>query len=139
MPRFYFHLKNASQSVPDEDGSELPHAEAAYLYAFECAQELWGVLLENGNDPTAYTLEVVDGDGNLLFVLPLTEVLDAVRKQPPRPPTPGRETMDLLLSRNRELRRSMAQEIAAARERINDVSRLLRELLAQQPSNHSNH
>jgi Domain of unknown function (DUF6894) len=80
MPRFYFHLEDGTQSLPDEDGSELPHAEAAYLYAFECAQELWGVLLETGNDPTAYALEVVDGDGNSVFLLPLTEVLEAVRK-----------------------------------------------------------
>jgi Domain of unknown function (DUF6894) len=106
MPRFYCHLKTASQSIPDEDGSELPNAEAAYLYAFECARELWRVLLETRDDPTAYALEVVDGAGKLMFLLPLTEVLDTARKRPMRLAQARRRTKELL-TRNEELGQSV--------------------------------
>jgi Domain of unknown function (DUF6894) len=127
MPRFYFHLKDATHSVPDEDGSELPHAEAAYLYAFECAKELWGVLLEKGNDPTAYAMEVMDGDANLVFLLPLTEALEAVRKRPMRVAKARRRTMQLL-THNKNLRESVTHEINATRQRITETFRLLKEL-----------
>jgi Domain of unknown function (DUF6894) len=127
MPRFYFHLKDATHSVPDEDGSELPHVEAAYLYAFECAQELWGILLGSRNDPTIYTLEVVDACGNLMFLFPLTEVLDTARERPKRLAKARRRTVQLL-TRNEKLRESLTHEINAMRQRITETFRLLKEL-----------
>jgi hypothetical protein len=39
MPVFYFDL-TGSRDAPDDDGEELPHTEAALLYAYGIARDL---------------------------------------------------------------------------------------------------
>ena len=81
MSRFYLHLRRGNELFADEHGDELPDAESAYLQAFAAAQEVWAVAMEQGDNPTQYSFDVADACGQVLFTLPLTEVLDAFTRQ----------------------------------------------------------
>src|SRR5690242_14902895 len=78
MPQFYFDLRrHKSATVYDEEGSDLPSAEDAYLEAFESARELWGDFVRRHEDPRRHAFEVRDVNRNVLFILPFQEVIDS--------------------------------------------------------------
>jgi hypothetical protein len=126
MPRFYFHLRRSRDLVPDHEGAELAHVEAAYLEAFKSAQELWPILLEQRRDPLAYKFEVMDEAGRLAFELPFAEVLENTQKRErPRGPVARTST---LLSRTHLLRESLAAQIETTRNTVDQTRKLLSSL-----------
>jgi hypothetical protein len=127
IPRFHFHLKHDRECIVDDEGTDLPHCEAAYLQAFDSAQELWSMLLDRREDPTAYVFEVSNGEGCLLFILPLSEVLETVRKGRRLPRTEALDRASALLSRTKDLYESLVQEIEAARRALAQTRGLLNE------------
>ena len=71
MPRYYFHIyENGRLIVPDAEGLELPHVEAARA---ECSaiirevlqEEMWSEAFANGRE-----LRICDGMRQTLFVVP---------------------------------------------------------------------
>lgn len=89
MPCFHLNLTGLKWAAVDEEGAEFESLEHAYLEAFRSAQEVWGELLLQREDPRACAFEITGGDGTLLMTVPLTEVLDACRKsQAPTAPKP---------------------------------------------------
>jgi Domain of unknown function (DUF6894) len=128
MPRFYFHLQRGAESLQDEDGTELPHWEAAYLHAFESARELWSILLEERQDPTVLTLLVMDEDRQLLFTLPLVEVLEAAGRRREKPTLEAKAEASALLSKNRELRAYIVVQTQAVQEQLSHTLDLLSRL-----------
>jgi hypothetical protein len=125
IPRFFFHLRRGKELIADEDGDDLPDVETAYLTAFSSARELWAAALVRRDDPAAYTFEVAGENGEFLFTLPLTEVLEAAQK--------GRKRVDLVevravMEHNRALRSSLLRQIENTRDSIERTYELLRTL-----------
>src|SRR5437667_10085 len=79
MSRFFFHFRQGAGFAVDDEGCEFASTELAYLGAFQAAQEMWRELLVKRQDPMLCAFEVLDQDGNDIFVLPFSEVLDACR------------------------------------------------------------
>ena len=80
MGRFYFNFRQNQSYAADEDGMNFPCVETAYLAAVEGAREMWPELLARREDPLDCAFEVTDRNGEELFTLPFSEVLDACRK-----------------------------------------------------------
>jgi hypothetical protein len=76
MPLYYFDLQD-SETISDNEGTDLPDAAAALLHAGEVARELTaGQRGEHGRDWGTLRLSVRDGDGHELFQLPLSDFED---------------------------------------------------------------
>jgi len=75
MPVYYFHFRDRNGLSPDEQGIEFASAERAYLEAFAAAQEMWTELLREQHDPMQCAFEITDVDGDILHLLPFSEVL----------------------------------------------------------------
>src|SRR3954453_15869381 len=68
--RCYFHLENDTSRLPDEDGVEVADLREARTQAFMALEEV----LDEGSGSDwlrGWRLRVVDGNGDLLFLLPL--------------------------------------------------------------------
>jgi hypothetical protein len=73
--RYFFHLQTDSAYERDEEGSELEDLNAAYLEAFEAAQQLSIDLIRQNLRPARYRFEICDAKDNVLMNLPFGEVL----------------------------------------------------------------
>jgi hypothetical protein len=73
MPRYFFHVTNGDVLVEDEEGEEFGLVEAARGYAVAVAREL----SRNGlpNACVGHYISVIDGQGVLVFKVPLTPEL----------------------------------------------------------------
>ncbi len=80
MARFFFHFRQHGTFCCDDQGSEFPTVEEAYLSAFRAAQDMWHELLLQRQDPRTCSFEVTDSGGRMLFVLPFMEILDTCTK-----------------------------------------------------------
>ena len=77
MPRFYFHVRGARQELSlDELGLDFPDAETAYRETFCAARDVRAVFAACGRHPRDYTIEVVNGAGQLIFRVPFSEALN---------------------------------------------------------------
>lgn len=77
MPRFFFHVRGAGQDLSrDELGLEYPDTETACRETFCAARDIRAVFAACGQNPSGYTIEVVNGVDQLVFMLPLSEALD---------------------------------------------------------------
>src|SRR5690348_12193979 len=87
MNRFYFHFRQGVTLSVDDEGCTFASAEDAYLGAFTAAREMWHELLFQREDPRACSFDVTDKQGQLLFTLPFSEVLEVCRSEgsPPAP------------------------------------------------------
>jgi hypothetical protein len=80
MQRYHLHIRQAGVLIsPDDKGSDFDSVEAAYLEAFESAQELWPILLEDRRDPRGYSFEITNSAGVVLMEVPFSELLDNCR------------------------------------------------------------
>ena len=111
--------------IADSEGTELAHAEAAYLEAFKSAQELWTMLLAKREDPTVYSLEVTDARDRLVFVLPFAEVLQTARRGAGLSDLRALDRARRLRSRTQELRSALAREIDATRQTVEETRALM--------------
>jgi hypothetical protein len=76
MPRFFFDLRNGSGNLLDQDGVDLPDAEAARNYARSVAREL---MFRDESRKRHWWFKVRDQDDNELFALPFVDVDDTLR------------------------------------------------------------
>jgi hypothetical protein len=83
MARYFFNFRQGTALAADDIGSEFETVEDAYLGAVQAAQDMWRELLIRREDPLECAFEVVDQDGNELFALPFSEVLDACTPSDP--------------------------------------------------------
>jgi hypothetical protein len=75
MPRFFFHIKDGSDLIRDEEGIDLPSAAHARIEALVSARELWASAIKAGRDIEADAFVIADQDGNQLTFVPFAEVL----------------------------------------------------------------
>jgi hypothetical protein len=75
MPRFFFHIKDGSDLIRDEEGVDLPSAAHARTEALVCAREMWADAIKAGRDVEADAFVIADQDGEQLTFVPFAEVL----------------------------------------------------------------
>ena len=83
MAQYFFNLLAPGRSSPDEIGTDLPNAEAAYLQACDTALELSFEMLRERQDPSRHAFEVTDAEGRVVFEIPFAEVTRP-KDRPPR-------------------------------------------------------
>jgi hypothetical protein len=89
MPRFFFHLRNGTGFVPDEEGAEVADLEAARQNATKSARSLMSAEVGEGELDLRGRIEVTDMEGACVLVLRFG---DAVRiKDGELPPEPQGE------------------------------------------------
>jgi hypothetical protein len=127
MPRFYFHLRTDQGVSRDTDGIDFESINEAYLDAFRAATDLWRELLHARKDPRLHAFEITDASGEVLVVLPFTEVLDTAsaprkaRHSTSRAFASAQETF----RRNSALTDAIVSEIRAARNHLDQARVLL--------------
>jgi hypothetical protein len=83
MARYFFNFRQGTTRTADDLGSDFETVEDAYLGAVRAAQDMWRELLIRREDPLECAFEVIDRDGNEVFVLPFSEVLEACAPNDP--------------------------------------------------------
>lgn len=66
MPRYFFHLREREDHVPDEEGIELADLDAADRLAVRGTRELLASAVLRGELPLSHTLEIADQRGDVL-------------------------------------------------------------------------
>ena len=75
MGRYYFHLKDGDQIVPDEDGTELPDVSAATREALQSAREILADAIKAGKPKVYEAYVIADETGRTVQVLPFVALL----------------------------------------------------------------
>ena len=75
MPRYYFHVREGSTLNRDEEGQELPNAEAARREAVSVNREMLGENLLHGGALDGRTVEIADETGHVVDVVNARDVL----------------------------------------------------------------
>jgi hypothetical protein len=134
MPRYFFDFFQAGDHSIDEEGTQFANAEEAYLDAFQAAREMWGELLAARRDPTQCYFEILSADRELLFVLPLQEVVESCRDR--RPTRPFAALIHHALSTAGKAHRAghdLKRELQSIRQTLTDSRRLLAEEPLESP------
>lgn len=76
MPLFYFHVCNGTGFVQDEEGRDLPDAEAARAEAVRGARSIMADDLQRGQPDLSSFIEVEDARHELLFTLMFGELVE---------------------------------------------------------------
>jgi hypothetical protein len=82
MGRFYFHLRQGDQLLPDDEGVDLPDFPAAQREALAAARELFAEAIKSGKKtrvPDA--IVIADEAGRALDIIPLAALLPEPLKQ----------------------------------------------------------
>jgi len=66
MPRFFFHIRDGWETIPDEEGMEFPTLELAEVESYASARDLAAAAQFNGQNLAAYAVEVADETGRVL-------------------------------------------------------------------------
>ena len=66
MPRYFFHIRDGWETVPDEEGMEFPNLDLAEVEGYASARDLAAAAHINGHNLAAYAVEVTDEAGKVL-------------------------------------------------------------------------
>ena len=75
MPRYFFHVREQSQSSRDAEGQDLPNLEAAKREAVNIAREMIGERVLHGGDIDGRIIEITDEQDHLLDEVHFCDVL----------------------------------------------------------------
>jgi hypothetical protein len=75
MGRFYFHLRQGDELIPDEEGQDLPDVSEALHEALIAARELLAEAIKNGQDRVPDAVVIADEAGRAIETIPLAMVL----------------------------------------------------------------
>jgi hypothetical protein len=64
--RYYFHIRDGWNVIPDEEGMELPNFDAARTEAYASADDLSRAAIRDGSNVSACAIEITDDVGNIL-------------------------------------------------------------------------
>jgi hypothetical protein len=117
VTRYFFHLWTGAEYQRDECGTELDSAEAAYMEAFEAAQELAISMIRDRQNAALPRFEVTDERDRLIFELPFVEVTGS---------RASRHPLEATLTRGRTLAASVAEQVSLARGSLRSLSALLK-------------
>jgi hypothetical protein len=75
MPRYYFHVREGSDLSRDEEGQDLPNADAARREAINSSREILGEKLLHGGSLNHRTIEIADATGHVVDMVNSNDVL----------------------------------------------------------------
>ena len=75
MPRYYFHVREGGVLSRDEEGQELPDAEAARHEAISAAREILGDKLLHGGSLNNRAVEIADETGHVVDEINSRDIL----------------------------------------------------------------
>jgi len=78
MARYYLHIRNGGYSE-DLEGQELPDLDAARLAAIDGVRSLLSEEARQGQLDLSGSIEIADGDGKVLLVVPFREAVELKR------------------------------------------------------------
>jgi hypothetical protein len=116
MPRYFFHMIDGRGRWPDDEGSDYPNLEVAYLEAWTAALEMSFEMLRRRDDPYRHRFEIAGVDGGVLADLDFSEVLRPRGQRPPPSILAGRAKQQS--DRGRRLVAEINDEVAAARQTL---------------------
>jgi hypothetical protein len=95
MPRFFFDFRDERGVVQeDNDGLDLPDADAAYLEAYRAAIDIWAEARRYGRDPGLGTFAIRNGSGATVLEVPFAEALGSLDiVNPAQAHTSGRRSL----------------------------------------------
>ena len=76
MARFFLHINNGGGYVEDPEGQELADLDEAYRKAIDGVRSLLSEEARHGQLDLSGTIEIADGNGNILLVVPFREAVD---------------------------------------------------------------
>jgi hypothetical protein len=82
MPHYFFHVCNSGGYLRDDEGQDLPNAEAAKVRAMESIRSIVSEEVKEGLADLRGRLEVTDAGGTTLLTMPFAEAIE-VRTGPP--------------------------------------------------------
>ena len=75
MPHYYFHVREGADLSRDEEGQDLPNADAARREAINSSREILGEKLLHGGSLNHRTIEIADETGHVVDVVNSSDVL----------------------------------------------------------------
>ena len=75
MSRFYFHIRSGEHLIEDQDGSDLPDADAARQEALVSARQILADVIKSGNKQSPEAFVIADSEGRELQIVPFASVL----------------------------------------------------------------
>ena len=81
MPKFHFHIRDASGVALDEDGMELPNLDAAREEAQEAARQILADALKSHKEVDGRKIEIAEEDGAVIEVIEVRDLLNYPRPE----------------------------------------------------------
>jgi hypothetical protein len=75
MRRYFFHIRNGSELIQDQEGTELSDLPSAREAALEDMRHFVGDAIKNGKEVPADAIIVFDDEGRRVAAIPLVAVL----------------------------------------------------------------
>jgi hypothetical protein len=66
MARYFFHIRDGWEIIPDEEGMDFPNLDFAEVEGHASARDLATAALDEGRSTAAYAVEVADETGSVL-------------------------------------------------------------------------
>jgi hypothetical protein len=74
MPRYFFHIRDGWEVIPDEEGMEFPTQNLAAVEGYASARDLAVAAESEGRSLAAYAVEVVEESGAILRRIRVTPI-----------------------------------------------------------------
>lgn len=126
MPRFFSDFRQGTDRCADAEGTEFANVEQAYLEAFKGAQDMWGELLRQRQDPRRCLFEVRNSRRELLFVLPFQEVMDSCVDRTAPPITTTFEGVAHLANRTKRVSDEFIETLHSVRRTLEESRALVK-------------
>ncbi len=78
MPRYYFHIRDGEDFLPDEEGVELPNLKAAHREAILSARGIIAEKILHGEVVDGEVIEITDEEGGILDAVAMRSVVRMV-------------------------------------------------------------
>ena len=76
MARFFLHISNGSGYAEDPEGQDLADLDEARRCAIDGIRSLLSEEARHGQLDLSGSIEIADGDGNILLIVPFSEAVD---------------------------------------------------------------
>jgi hypothetical protein len=76
MARYYLHINNGGGYAEDPEGQELPNLDEAHRRAIDGVRSLLSEEARHGQLDLSGSIEIADGDGNILLIVPFSEAVN---------------------------------------------------------------
>jgi hypothetical protein len=75
MRRYYFHIRSGEHLIEDQDGSDLPDADAARREALLSARQILADVIRSGKEDSPEAFVIADSEGHELQIVTFASVL----------------------------------------------------------------